>query len=577
MMVFMRYDVPALLSLILAMTISAMPAQGQAVNTEKPVPQGDVPQPTADEEAIPKKEAPGEAETEATSPQSGQQGVVPARAGPEGILIHMNNLRWIPQAGRFLAVMDLQSTGGKERVFGRKLARETALYLNRLAARGRAAGLSGVLYDNRDRNHSRLAPDIFPQLTPVRYGPELVKRGLDYGLAESILFPAITIGNSSTAITAGRAPRSLPRRAMTSPSGPLRALQNYAANHIYIYPEHHDHDVRDLYPANWPYMLISQGSSGSDQPFLHAVALILASFTPQTRARLEVEHLIAPTVQMVFRRGQTIVRSDESYLSGAAHPTVFDKSAINQTRMMALANSITAETIPPQVILSVESEDFEPEAGVFSLSERLFTTPAAIARIWRGLEWEKEMVISAERTRDPNDHPLTFAWVLLRGSPDKVSIVPFGKNHARARIILNWHEERQIAPNDPRTSNRIDIGVFAHNGTYWSAPAFVSVSFPTHQKRRYEPTPGGGMHLAEIDYDARARNAPFDPVLHWSAPWHDRFTRNGDGTVRMTRQIRGKDELRFIAPGRLENGDAVSYELSPAGELKMIIGGPETK
>ena len=71
------------------------------------------------------------------------------------------------------------------------------------ARRGRAAGNHGDLYDNRDRGHSTLAPEAFPQLAHVVYGPAARAADLDYGLADRLLFPAPTLGNSSTAITAG--------------------------------------------------------------------------------------------------------------------------------------------------------------------------------------------------------------------------------------------------------------------------------------------------------------------------------------------------------------------------------------
>ena len=94
--------------------------------------------------------------------------------------------------------------------------------------RGRAAGNHGDLYDNRDRGHSTLAPDAFPQLAHVVYDAAARAADLDYGLADRLLFPAPTLGNSSTAITAGALWRSLPRAAMTAPdgTGPLRLWQN---------------------------------------------------------------------------------------------------------------------------------------------------------------------------------------------------------------------------------------------------------------------------------------------------------------------------------------------------------------
>lgn len=49
--------------------------------------------------------------------------------------------------------------------------------------------------------------------------------------------------------------------------------------------------------------------------------MILAAFRPDTRARITVEGLIAPTVQMVFRRAQTGVTGRAGYFSGAPIPT----------------------------------------------------------------------------------------------------------------------------------------------------------------------------------------------------------------------------------------------------------------
>ena len=76
----------------------------------------------------------------------------------------------------------------------------------------------------------------------------------------------------------------------------------------------------DLFPANTPYLLVSRGSSGSDKPFLEALALTYAAFRPDTKARLVAEDLLVPTVQMVFRRSLQNVRSRDDYFSGAAHP-----------------------------------------------------------------------------------------------------------------------------------------------------------------------------------------------------------------------------------------------------------------
>ena len=380
--------------------------------------------------------------------------------------------------------------------------------LRRLYATGQAAGNHGDLYDNRDRAHSILPIGNFPQLARIAYDPALRKAGLDYGVAAGLIFDAPVIGNSSTALTGGVLWRSLPRFLLTRADGSAGLYQNYVAGQIHLYPEHRDHDPErgDLLPANTPYYLISQGSSGSDQPHLAALAMILAAFRPDTKARLIETGLIAPTMQMVYRRARKNVLSREAYLSGVAHPSVFDADGIDPTRMVALANAIPPDAVPPMVRLRVVEETGDKE-------ERLFDTPVAIARVWRGDAWAREMVVSAEATRDPNGRALEFSWVLLRGDPERTRIEPLGPDGRRARITVEWQEPR-LAPSGLRSA-RVDIGVFAHNGAFDSAPGFVSVQLPGHERRVYTVAADGVQQLAERQ---RVEGVYVDPLIYPDLP-----------------------------------------------------------
>jgi len=75
------------------------------------------------------------------------------------------------------------------------------------------------------------------------------------------------------------------------------------------YPEHRDHDVGlngdgggygDVYPTNTPYLIASQGSSGSDQPFMRAIPFTLAAFRPEVKKKLVETGLLMPTIQMIL-------------------------------------------------------------------------------------------------------------------------------------------------------------------------------------------------------------------------------------------------------------------------------------
>jgi len=80
------------------------------------------------------------------------------------------------------------------------------------------------------------------------------------------------------------------------------------------------------------------------------------------------------------------------------------------------------------------------------------------------------------------------------------------------------------------------------------------------------------MRLAAVDYDARAREIPFDPLLHFSAPWRDRFRYSPGGALIGLERLRsGKPALRLTAQGQPVNGRNLSYEVSERGMLKMRI------
>jgi hypothetical protein len=455
--------------------------------------------------------------------------VLPAKGGEDVVLNDANVLRLpggLRSAVLALPVQDLTLPLVAPSVSGAGPA-----LLRSLDAKGVANGFAGILYDNRDRGHSSLDPALFPRLARLAYGFELVADNADYGPAGSLLLSPVVFGNSSTAITSGAAPRSLPRHAMTSPGGPEAQARLYADNDIYVYPEHRDHDSEDRYPANWPYMIISQGSSGSDQPFLEAIAMTLAAFPPPTFARMRDQGLVAPTLQAILRQSLASVEGAEDYLSGRAHPVVFDATLLRPDRMVAAAAAMGPDDIPPVGRLTVEEEDFATTAGLLGRDERLFDTPHAIARIWRSPAWEREMILSAEAVQ-PEGRPVAFTWHLLNGLPDRVDISPLDEEGSRARIRVRWHDPFAVAgPDAARMSSRVDIGVFATAGGATGAPAIFSISFPSHEVRTYGSMPSGNVGLLAVDYDAINRWAYFDPILHWSAPWSDVAVRDGTGAI----------------------------------------------
>jgi hypothetical protein len=446
----------------------------------------------------------------------------------------------------------------------------------------KASGLAGVLYDNRDRGHSALPQKLWPQLAVTDYAAEALAARVNYGLNTQILFDAVTIGNSSTALGGGPLWRSQPRLAMTSQDGAARLYQLYANDHLYVFPEHRDHDPAsqggkgDVLPANTPYLLISQGSSGSDRPFLGALAAILAAFTSDTRAFLRQHRSVAPTVQMVFRRGLKGVSDRESYMSGAAHPSVFRAEDIDLMHLIRIANGLAAEDVPPMPCLKVVRESHpRPRVGYHAdgLTEVLFDTPSAIARAWRSVAPTRIMTVSAEATRDPNGRPLRFHWRVLRGDPERITIAPVDETAATVELSIGWHERRPVPGRPELTTDRVDIAVFADNGRELSAPGFVSIVFPADQQREYEELPEGTLRVTSVEYSSGERKTRYvDPLIFPRRDWRDHYAYGPKGNMLgWTREQAGRSTEIFTryghrvlgrdSMGRPERAEEIAYPI----------------
>jgi hypothetical protein len=361
---------------------------------------------------------------------------------------------------------------------------------------GTAAGNSGDWYDNRDALHSDLNMDPFPQLQRITYSPKEIDAGAHYAVAR-VIRPQVTFGNSSTSAPPENT-GSNPRTYYCLPQGLAFLATQYQHNNLYIYPEHRDHDpghngtgggFGDLYPTNTPYLIISQGSSGSDQPFMRALPFTLAAFRPEVKERLTKTGLLMPTVQMILRRANRHLKGPEEYRTGKAHPTVFEGSWVDDLAMVRLAHELTLEALPPRVSLKVVSEE-KLEAGKdffdAASEEMLADTPSVIARIWRGTSRMRKLVVSAAESSDVNSRPLSYHWVVLRGPVDQIRIEPKNAKGSVVELTVPYPERRPVADGRALESNRIDIGVFVNNGAYDSAPGFVTFFGLDSEARVYD-------------------------------------------------------------------------------------------
>jgi hypothetical protein len=359
----------------------------------------------------------------------------------------------------------------------------------------------------------------YPQIQKVTYTEEDRSTHRDWA-AQIKLVPGVVFGNSSTSagVTTGG---SNVRTYYVHPQGLPFLYAEYTHNNIYMYPEHCDHrpghngtpNHGDLYPTNTPFLITSQGSSGSDQPFMHAVPYTLAAFRPDVKKKLVETGMLMPTVQMILRASNKHLKDAKEYLTGKAHPSVFEGAWVDPVKMVTMAHDITLETIPPVVQLKVIEED-SATAGVDyfeeGLTEKLGDTPVVIARIFRAAAPTRRMVVSAEGSIDANKRPLKVTWAVLQGDPTKIKITPKNSASSVVEIVVQYPERRPVQPGSPLESNRIEVGAFVNNGTYYSAPGFITWFSLDNEARTYDDT----GRLLEIGYGMG------DPVLsvsNWPA------------------------------------------------------------
>jgi len=396
-------------------------------------------------------------------------------------------------------------------------------------ADGSASGNSGDLYVNRDRGHSLLKVNDFPGMTPVVYCKAALEANVDSNLPNT-MFSYPVIGNSSMAMTKGFFWRSLPRAGLSDQFASIMNSRLYLDNQMWFYPEHKDYDseLGDLFPANAPFYTVVQGSSFKDKCFMRAFAAAMAALPPATRRYLTSTKSLAPTMQMLLRYSSSAVKKPEDYLTGAAHPVVFDGVDLNLTNLVKMAHDLKPEDVLPVVNLQVVREDQRVSGRDYfdRLPEILFNTPCCISRIVRGVDYERKMVVQAQTAFKGTAE---YKWVLLQGDMDKVKIKKLSADGSRVEITVAWHGyyRPENADGSPMRlmSGRVDIGCFIKGRRYYSAPSMVSVYHLPSEERVYNAE----KKIVSVDYRNPYKRY-FDPALSVQKNWKDlyAYTETGD-------------------------------------------------
>lgn len=494
----------------------------------------------------------------------------PTRIQGTTALVTDHNTRWEPRRMTLTSEFQAPTTTSTAQSDCSLLDTAAARLVNSWVREGSAAGLHGILYDNRDRGHSTLDRAQWPQLVFVRYSPEIRAANGDFGFRPWQRFNLPAFGNASTALVTPVFWRSNPRTMLSNPLHALLMLEHYLGNQLYCAPEHNDFDPPhgDLYPANAPCWIISQGSSGSDQPFLKAIALTLAAFPLQTRDHLATQGLLMHAVQWILRQSLRTVEKPSDFFTGLAHPTVFREEQLDPERMVRAAHSMTVERIPPLVRLEVLRES-EARHGIDYFSggptEELLTHPLLIARVHRTVARKRTIVVKA--SLNTSEQPAgRFRWEVLQGNPETVEIKPLAPDASIAAVTFTWHPSHPVQSTPELSTSRIDVGVFAESKGIPSMPAMICSLAIASETRLYD-----GDKLISINYAAPETSAVYtDPVLVPTRNWKDTYQYDLAGSISgWIRSTPDQPTQHFTATGELaaspENvnlsSDPVQYSL----------------
>ena len=410
------------------------------------------------------------------------------------------------------------------------------------ARRGRAAGNHGDLYDNRDRGHSTPRPGgAIRSSRFVAYAPAARAADLDYGLNDRLLFGRPTFGNSSTAITA-RPALAQPAAAGADPRRRHRAAPALAERQPRTSSTSTPRtgtsatsaatSSRPTPPTSWS----AAAPRARTQPFLEAVALILAAFRPDTKARLVEENLVVPTVQMVFRRSPAERALARGLLQRRRAPGRLRRLR-DQRRPHGQPRQLDRSPTPSRrrCASACSRRSSAPRASTISaqgLSEQLFDTPAAIARIWRSKAGRRTMLVSAEDTRDPNGRPLDLPLAPAAGRPREGARSSRSTAARRARITLDWHDPFPISEEDPLTDRPRRHRRLRQQRRARQRPGDPQLVLPARRDPhlRARPRRRAAHRRDRPRRPGQAAKAYPDPMLVARADWRDDFAYAPDGT-----------------------------------------------
>jgi len=327
------------------------------------------------------------------------------------------------------------------------------------AMAGTSAGFEGVSYINADDTHANVNTSTMTGIDHrvLEEPPASVPAGVRMGVVNE---------SRSWQPTGGWC--SMPR--CFAGSRRDRAMDLYAENQFFFWPEHRDHGLRDFYMWQAPFFALSQGSSSSERDEVAKVLRALGIMSIETRDAAEQAKLLGPIMSLLLVRSR--VESDLDYMTTEAFPTALD-NLDNAERLLAMAAALRADELLPVGTIAAHSQDFPAGWGSFN---QVLDSPYAIGfapSMDNGPHAEAFSVDLDLEATDANGRRVLFFPAVLRGD---ASVTVQRTGEASYRITGDYPEDRMLMTNGiERIVARTTVAFFPHNGVWLGAPVMVSV------------------------------------------------------------------------------------------------------
>ena len=330
---------------------------------------------------------------------------------------------------------------------------------------------------------------------------------------------------------------------MTRPdgTGPFRLWQNAAANQLYVYPAHKDYadEDGDLFPANTPYILVSRGSSGSDQPLPRRGGADPRRLPPRHQGDgSRSEHLagadgadgVPPlAAERALARGLLQRRRPSGRLRGLR----------DQPRPHGAASPTRSSPTPSRRRSRIRVH----RGGARHRGRRLLRrwaspsssstppppSPASGARAPDGAA----MTVSAEETADPNGRAAQpSSGACCRATPSGCGSSPLERRRA-APGSPSTGTSPSRSPRTTRSSPPGSTSASSPTTACTTAPRRSSAwYFPPTEARSYAPGPDGAPRIAAHRLRRPGEGRAYaDPMLIARADWRDDYPTPPDGSL----------------------------------------------